>query len=282
MKGTRNAQTQLDSVTTSPQRVYVTFHWSSHFALSLRASVSRSVTGTTTMNFLDSPLSKPAPYVVAPIEHRFDPYEDNGGTSVAIAGEDFCVVASDTRQSNGYSINSRYAPKAYKMSSTAVLSCNGFHADGVTLKKVLEQRMKMYKYSHDKDMTVTALAQMLSNTLYQRRFFPYYAFCLLGGVDAEGKGAVYCYDSVGSFERENYRTSGSASALIQPFLDNQVGRKNQQNASTAPLTLEAVLRITKDAFSSATERDIHTGDNLQIFIITRDGVEEQNYPLKRD
>ncbi|KAI9289956.1 nucleophile aminohydrolase [Umbelopsis sp. AD052] len=234
------------------------------------------------MNFLDSPLSKPAPYVVAPIEHRFDPYEDNGGTSVAIAGEDFCVVASDTRQSNGYSINSRYAPKAYKMSSTAVLSCNGFHADGVTLKKVLEQRMKMYKYSHDKDMTVTALAQMLSNTLYQRRFFPYYAFCLLGGVDAEGKGAVYCYDSVGSFERENYRTSGSASALIQPFLDNQVGRKNQQNASTAPLTLEAVLRITKDAFSSATERDIHTGDNLQIFIITRDGVEEQNYPLKRD
>jgi hypothetical protein len=31
------------------------------------------------MNFLDSPLSKPAPYVAAPIEHRFDPYEDNGG-----------------------------------------------------------------------------------------------------------------------------------------------------------------------------------------------------------
>lgn len=64
-------------------------------------------------------------------------------TSVAIAGEDFCVVASDTRQSNGYIINSRFSPKAYKMSSTAVLSCNGFHADGLTLKKVLEQKMKV-------------------------------------------------------------------------------------------------------------------------------------------
>lgn len=139
------------------------------------------------MNFLDSPLSKPAPYLAAPIEHRFEPYEDNGGyvflvmltdsppsaipvltslithinqfakcsaeysTSVAIAGEDFCVVASDTRQSNGYIINSRYSPKAYKMSSTAVLSCNGFHADGLTLKKVLEQRMKVKRHSMDFD-----------------------------------------------------------------------------------------------------------------------------------
>jgi len=66
------------------------------------------------------------------------------------------------------------------------------------------------------------------------------------------------------------------------FFFVQVGRKNQQNASTAPLSLDAVLRIKKDAFTSATERDIHTGDNLQIFIVTRDGVEEQNYPLKKD
>ena len=36
-------------------------------------------------------------------------------TTVAIAGTDFCIVASDTRQSVGYSINSRYAPKAFKM-----------------------------------------------------------------------------------------------------------------------------------------------------------------------
>lgn len=37
-----------------------------------------------------------------------------------------------------------------------------------------------------------------------------------------GVGAVYCYDAIGSYERENYRANGSAAALIQPFLDNQV------------------------------------------------------------
>ena len=62
------------------------------------------------------------------IQHRFSPYTDNGGylfslslenlykrTSLAIAGEDFVVVAGDTRQSEGYSINTRYAPKVYHL-----------------------------------------------------------------------------------------------------------------------------------------------------------------------
>ncbi|KAI7869865.1 nucleophile aminohydrolase [Spinellus fusiger] len=228
-------------------------------------------------------LANPLETTSVPMEHRFEPYDDNGGTSLAIAGKDFCVVASDTRQSTGYSINSRFSPKAYKLSETSVIAMNGFHADGLTLKKVLDQRLKWYKFSHEKDMSSTALAQMLSITLYQKRFFPYYSFCVLGGVDEQGEGAVYCYDGIGSYEREFCRASGSAAALIQPFLDNQVGRKNQQNVSKEPLDLETVLGIVKDAFSSATERDIYTGDYLQIFIIRKgQDVETLTYPLKKD
>ena len=37
-----------------------------------------------------------------------------------------------------------------------------------------------------------------------------------------GKGAIYSFDPVGSYEREKYRAEGSSSAMLQPFLDNQV------------------------------------------------------------
>jgi hypothetical protein len=44
-------------------------------------------------------------------------------TIMAIAGDDFCVVAADTRQSNGYSINTRYAPKGFALCAVPFRAC---------------------------------------------------------------------------------------------------------------------------------------------------------------
>jgi len=44
----------------------------------------------------------------------------------------------------------------------------------------------------------------------------------VGGIDADGTGAVYSFDPVGSYERESCRAYGSAQSLVQPFLDNMV------------------------------------------------------------
>ena len=48
-------------------------------------------------------------------------------------------------------------------------------------------------------------------------------FASLGVIsNVTGTGAVYSFDPVGSYEREACRAAGSASSLVQPFLDNQV------------------------------------------------------------
>jgi 20S proteasome subunit beta 6 len=66
------------------------------------------------------------------------------------------------------------------------LATSGFHADGVTLTKKLEQRLETYMFQHAKNMSVQSLAQMLSTILYGKRFFPYYVFSILGGLDEQG------------------------------------------------------------------------------------------------
>ena len=50
----------------------------------------------------------------------------------------------------------------------------------------------------------------------------YRGYCLLLFSSFEGRGCVYSFDPVGSYEREAYRAGGSAGAILQPLLDNQV------------------------------------------------------------
>lgn len=167
------------------------------------------------------------------------------------------------------------------------------------------------------------MAQLLSNTLYYKRFFPYYAFNVLGGLDSEGitinknvisvwffllscwspsicfslnpqgKGCVFTYDAVGSYERVGYSSQGSGATLITPFLDNQLKSPSPlllpakvcsskrsfffiwvvscsfsvqeywgkwwllQDAVT-PLSESEAIDLVKTCFVSATERDIYT------------------------
>ena len=89
-------------------------------------------------------------------------------------------------------------------------------------------------------MPLRAIARLIQTMLYARRFFPYYVYNILGGIEEDGMlstlgivvlmsylrnagtGAVYSFDPIGSYERETCRAAGAAQALIQPFLDNQV------------------------------------------------------------
>lgn len=234
-------------------------------------------------------------------EHGFYPYTDNGGSTLAISGSDFTIVAGDTRSTSGYNINTRYSPKVFKIGGTTssqddatlVLSVVGFAADGEALKERLDAIVKMYRYQHGKPMSVKACAQRLSTILYGKRFFPYYVTAILGGLDEEGKGAVYSYDPVGSYEREQCRAAGAAASLIMPFLDNQVNFNNQYIPGSGeghaltqreklPLPQNEVEDLVKDAFDSAVERHIEVGDGLQMFVITKSGIEEKYLPLKRD
>lgn len=222
-----------------------------------------------------------------PIEHRFNPYSDNGGTVLGIAGEDFAVLAGDTRQVNGYSINSRYEPKVFNVGDNIVMTANGFAADGTALISAFKNQVKWYKFDNNNNtLSITSAARYIQHLLYGKRFFPYYVSTLIAGLDDEGKGAVFSYDPVGSYEREQCRAGGAAASLIMPFLDNQVNFKNQfENGEKKPLrylSLDEVLELVKDAFSSATERHIQVGDGLEILIVTKEGVRTEYYPLKRD
>ena len=243
-----------------------------------------------------------------------------------MAGQDFCIVAGDTRMSSGFSIKSRNVSKIYKLCAAAptprlrtptprplsprslcvpalprkqpaiqtltragnvVLGTAGFRGDITTLQKLLRAKLTSYEHQHGTTMKAHAVGQMLGNTLYGRRFFPYYTWNVVGGLDEDGVGVVYSYDPVGNYERVRVSVTGSGESLIQPLLDNQLERQHQQLGAKPPplctdLPLQEAINLIKDAFYSAGERDIRTGDAVEICIITKEGIRMETYPLNID
>ncbi|XP_054157030.1 proteasome subunit beta type-1-like [Oppia nitens] len=217
-----------------------------------------------------------------PVGHHFQPYADNGGTVVALAGPDFVVIGSDTRLSTGFQILTRDQTKLFELTPKCILGSTGCWCDILTFRKVLDARLTMYSQDHNKTISTPALAQLLSNMLYNKRFFPYYITNIVAGLDTDGRGCIFSYDPVGHCERNTYTAGGSSSALIQPLLDSQVGLKNQEGVPARDLTLESAKNLIKDVFISASERDIYCGDSVDIRIVTKDGIQTETMALRRD
>ncbi|KAL7718687.1 Proteasome beta subunit [Entamoeba marina] len=177
---------------------------------------------------------------------QWSPYEDNCGTTTVVRGEDFVVVAADTRVSRDYLILTRNQTKLYPLTSKCIFTASGMRADIKELTDQLKAHIKHYKFENNKEMSTEAVAQLLS---------------IHSGINSKGKAVTYNYDAVGSFEERPYSCSGKR---------------------TEPLYEEEAINIARDVMTSACERDIHTGDNVEIMILNKDGMRKETHFMASD
>ena len=213
-------------------------------------------------------------------------YENNGGMVLALAGEDFALLAADTRLSKGYSILSRQTSRMWEVFPGVWLGAAGCHADATALSIALRRILDDRACSQGGKIAADSVAQALSALLYQRRGLPYYVFCVLAGMDSKGQGAVFTFDSIGSYERVAAAAVGSGQAFALPILDHSL--KDAQpsseessehfqewsgdNGPTASrparvargLGMESAQETLARAASAASERDVRVGDCLQM------------------
>ena len=104
---------------------------------------------------------------------------------------------------------------------------------------------------------------MMSNLMYERRFFPFLTQIIVGGV--VGKPAIYTLDPLGSVLPDDYAAVGTGAEMALGVLDKQFkpGMKEKEAVDLAVKSVKA-----------ATMRDSFSGDGIDVLVITKDGTKE--------
>jgi 20S proteasome subunit beta 6 len=176
----------------------------------------------------------------------------------------------------------------------------GCNADCEMLKRAVRADLRSAFYFSESPLRVQQVAVLLEQTLYSRRGFPYYSFCVVAGLDGRDS-KVYVYDAIGSSEQVAVASSGTGRELLQPILDRKFRSRVEKNAvatgrrmqshGSIPLPQvdchkEEALSILLEGYRAVSEREIGVGDQVVFCVLLRrdDGTYEcqlWSAPLKK-
>ena len=188
-----------------------------------------------------------------------------GTTTIGIIFRDGVVLATEGRATMGNLVASRKAKKVYQIGDRIGMTTAGGVGDAQQLARLLSVESNLFSVRRGKPMTVGAVATLLSNVLNQSRYYPYYVQLLVGGVDADGP-SMHSVDAMGgATKEEEIVATGSGSPIAYGVLEDQF-RKDMEEKEAVDLAIRAL--------KAAMRRDIGSGEDIQVVVITKDKFEE--------
>jgi len=186
-----------------------------------------------------------------------------GATAVGITFDGGVVFASEKRIAFGNFLVSKSTKKTFEITSQVGATCAGLVADMQILSLQIAALAKIRKMEIKREVPPNSVAKMMSNMMYERRYFPLLTQVIVGGV--VDKPVLYTLDPLGSVLPDEYAAVGTGAEMALGVLDPQF----KQN-----MTKDEAVDLAKKAVRSASLRDSASGDGLDIMVITKDGINE--------
>ncbi len=188
-----------------------------------------------------------------------------GATAVGITFEGGLVFVSEKRIAFGNFLVSKTTKKTFEITPKVGATCAGLVADMQILSLQIAALAKIRKMELKRDVPPNSVAKMMSNMMYERRYFPLLTQVIVGGV--VDKPVLYTLDPLGSVLPDEYAAVGTGAEMALGVLDPQF----KQN-----MTKDEAVDLAKKAVRSASLRDSASGDGLDIMVITQDGINESS------
>ena len=192
-----------------------------------------------------------------------------GATAVGITFDGGVVFASEKRIAFGNFLVSKSTKKTFSITPKVGATCAGLVADMQILTLQISALAKIRKMDLKRDVPPNTIAKMMSNMMYERRYFPLLTQVIVGGV--VDKPIMYTLDPLGSVLPDQYAAVGTGAEMALGVLDPQF----KEN-----MTKDEAIDLAKRAVRSAALRDSASGDGLDVLVITKDGTKEFTEEIK--
>jgi proteasome beta subunit len=184
-----------------------------------------------------------------------------GTTTVGLKTSEGVVLATDMRASLGRMVSSKDVQKVEEIHPTGALTIAGSVSAAQSLISSIRAEVRLYEARRGEDMSMQALSTLLGNFLRSGAFFIVQP--ILGGVDEEGPH-IYSIDPTGSILEEEYTVTGSGSQYALGVLEQEYD---------GDLSIEEAKTVAARAIESAVERDLASGNGINVAVVTDEGVE---------
>ena len=186
-----------------------------------------------------------------------------GATAVGITFNEGVVFASERRIAYGNFVVSKTTKKTFVITPHVGAACAGLVADMQILSLQIAALAKIRRMEIKRDVPPNTVAKMMSNMMYERRFFPLLTQVIVGGL--VGKPTIYTLDPLGSVLPDDYAAVGTGAEMALGVLDPQF-KKDLTEAQAVDLAVKSVR--------AASMRDSASGDNIDVLVMNKDGAKE--------
>ena len=131
---------------------------------------------------------------------------------MAMVGKDCVAIACDLRLGMQALTVSNNFPKIFQYGDV-FLGLTGLATDVSTVSDLFRYKVNMYRLREERNISPQTMANLVSSSLYEKRFGPYFISPVIAGINqTSGKPFICGFDSIGCIDfAKDFIVSGTAS-----------------------------------------------------------------------
>lgn len=188
---------------------------------------------------------------------------------VGIVCKDGAVLGADRRSTAGSLVYSKSEQKIHAINEYLAASYTGGVADIQLTNKILAAELRLKQLRTKSRPSIEEAAHLLATLVYRNirmpSMIPSIVGTLIAGIDENGNCSLFTIEPAGGVTKVKDFDANFSSGM--PYILGLLERQYKKD-----LSIEEAIELAKECIKSSTQRDVGSGNGIDVFSITKDGI----------